>query len=101
MAHLISLVLGLTLSGALLATVGDVCKSNSNCGIQEQCVAEFDQGYCVQFDCSEKKSCPTDAKCMQVPPENFTLCLKKCTKNSDCRAGYRCYEQGVCLPHSS
>lgn len=98
MARLIGLVLGLTLSGLLSATVGDACKSNNNCAAREHCVTEFDQGYCVQFDCSEKKSCSLDAKCVVLNPENFTVCLKVCTKNSDCRTGYRCYEQGVCLP---
>ena len=98
MARIIGLVLGVVFSGCLSAAIGDACEPNGKCGPKEQCVAEFDQGYCVQFGCSEKKSCSADAKCMSVPPENFTLCLKACTKASDCRTGYRCYEQGVCLP---
>ncbi len=98
MARLIGLLAGLTLSGMVFAAVGDACQSNNQCGQQEQCVTEFNQGYCVRFDCSQKSSCSAEARCMVIQPENFTLCLKACTQNSDCRTGYRCYEQGVCLP---
>ncbi|MEI6806128.1 MAG: hypothetical protein WCK49_06430 [Myxococcaceae bacterium] len=97
MARLIGLILSLTLSGSALATIGDACQSNDDCGKKEHCILEFNQGYCAQFDCSEETSCSSNAKCM-APDASFTVCLKKCSKNSDCRTGYRCYEQGVCLP---
>lgn len=98
MAKMISFMAILMGSVSLSANVGDICGLDSQCGIQEQCVTEFDQGYCVLFDCSQKNPCSAGSTCMMIEPENFTLCLKTCTKNSDCRMGYQCYEQGVCLP---
>lgn len=98
MARLTGLLISLILSGTLFANVGEPCKSHHDCGIREECVTEFNQGYCVSFDCSQKTACAGDSKCMILEPENITLCLKTCTTNSDCRTGYRCYEQGVCLP---
>lgn len=101
MARLIGLIFSFVLSGFALATVGDTCQSNDNCGAKEHCIVEFNQGYCVQFGCSQKTSCLSNAKCMSVRTnslEDLTVCLKKCTQNSDCRTGYRCYEEGVCLP---
>lgn len=98
MTRLVGLLLGLTLSGTLSARIGEPCKSSHDCGTREECVIDFKEGYCASFDCSAKNACAGDSKCMSLEPENITLCLKACTKNSDCRTGYRCYEQGVCLP---
>lgn len=97
MTRLMSLLLGLTLSGVLLAAIGDPCKSNDDCRAREKCVTEFNQGYCVSYNCSAKNT-PDEAKCKIMMPENITMALKACTQKSDCRTGYQCYDE-VCLPN--
>ncbi len=87
----------LMISGSLFAAVGAPCRSQAGCAKSEQCILEFNQGYCASFGCSEKNACAPDAKCMSVEGENFNVCLKQCIKNSDCRSGYSCHSGGVCL----
>ena len=98
MARLISSMVALVISGSLLAAIGDPCKSNDDCRVREKCVTEFNQGYCVSYNCSAKNTCSGDSKCKTIEPENITMCLKACTQKSDCRTGYQCYEE-VCLPN--
>lgn len=98
MARMIRFALGMVLSGSVWAGIGDACKTDAHCGPAEQCMTEFNQGYCAKFGCSEKNLCDANSKCLLIQPENFTICLKTCRQNTDCRTGYRCYDKGVCLP---
>lgn len=106
MARLICFLSASIFGVSLLSTVGDACKQDQ-CGTGEQCIVEYTKGYCTQFDCSAKNPCSPGAKCVQIESEEqpgtpeMTLCLKRCAKNSDCRVGYRCYPEGVCLPPNS
>ena len=91
------LILVFLISGCLWANVGAPCQSNASCARGEQCILEFKAGYCARFDCSAKNPCDLGAKCVEIEGENFTVCLKKCSQSSDCRAAYACHDGGVCL----
>lgn len=98
MASRICILVCYIFSLSLSATIGDACKSDSNCGDKEKCDKDYHKGYCVRFDCSVKNPCAGEAICNVIEPEGFSVCLKSCNQKSDCRKGYRCYDQGVCLP---
>lgn len=90
--------LGLLVSIQLSATIGDNCRSDLDCGRQEQCILDFPKGYCVKYSCKSRHSCGSNAKCMMLVGDNFTVCLKECSQTDDCRTGYHCNNSGVCLP---
>lgn len=89
---------------SVMSAVGDACKTEAQCGNQEQCIVEYAKGYCVRFDCSAQNPCDLGDRCVEVRAEEqpdlveMNLCLKTCRQDNDCRIGYRCYEEGVCLP---
>ena len=88
----------LTIGMQTLASTGGPCQKNADCGFGFSCIKEYQGGYCVKFDCSARNPCDEGAQCVDIEGEGFSVCLKTCMAQSDCRAGYRCYEEGVCLP---
>ncbi len=81
--------------------VGEACAANADCeGANAQCVGEdqgFNDGYCVNFGCSQQNPCPEGGGCYQLQDGN-TVCLAVCDGPDDCRPGYACDDVGACLP---
>ena len=78
---------------------------STDCSIRGERLCDTSQpgGYCTIFNCSGN-SCPDDATCVafesSIPGCGFndrvpsrvgrSFCMKYCTSNDDCRAGYVC-----------
>lgn len=90
--------------------VGDPCKTKAECpgGQNALCIPEvfsdgspgWPNGYCTILNC-EAGTCPSGSECFQTYDSQnkpFTLCLKTCTKSSDCNQGYVCPDFGACVP---
>jgi hypothetical protein len=110
------------LSGALLLSlsalagcapkIGDACSVSTDCSATGGRLCDSTQpgGYCTLFNC-EPGSCPSEAICVAfkahpsqaaacADPQGSarlerTFCMAKCSKNSDCRAGYACIDMNV------
>lgn len=91
--------------------VGSACTAGTQCagGANASCIpdtfsdgtAGWPDGYCTIFECSETAPCPSGAECFLTSDSDgtdLTICLDKCTKKSDCRAGYACPDYGACTP---
>jgi hypothetical protein len=83
--------------------VGAPCLSNAGCQTR-YCESDLPQGgYCAgrcKVGTTESRDCPEDSTCSRVG-ENFSLCLKNCSAQSDCRDAYYCDvlgTSGVCRP---
>ena len=95
------LTLGLTLSAMAMGCspkIGDHCATSVNCDINGTRICDVAQpnGYCTVSNC-DPGSCPVaESDCVQFEPAverlSVTYCMKKCTKDGDCRTGdgYRC-----------
>jgi hypothetical protein len=95
--------------------IGDSCTSASDCSVQgdRTCDTTFPGGYCTQFNCGAG-TCPDDATCigfqslLSLAPEcadlqarprlERSVCLRSCSKDSDCRGGYQCVDMSVPNP---
>ncbi|MCB9524928.1 MAG: hypothetical protein H6702_16330 [Myxococcales bacterium] len=82
--------------------VGDPCEEAGDCD-QLVCFSPPAQdvwrnGYCTLPDCDE--DCPDEAECGRI--FGRFLCLKTCTRSSDCREGYLCADVSqnrlACIP---
>jgi hypothetical protein len=105
------LILAIALAGTLACQpgIGDSCSNASDCSVQEQrtCDTTFPGGYCTVLGC-DADTCPEEAACIAFqsvvsvasecsslqgrPRLERTVCMKKCSNNSDCRGGYRCID---------
>lgn len=92
--------------------IGDACSVSTDCSATGGRLCDTTQpgGYCTLFNC-EPGSCPSEAICVafkaypsQAPgcenPQSSarlqrTFCMRKCSKNSDCRAGYACIDMNA------
>jgi hypothetical protein len=95
--------------------IGDSCTTASDCSVQgdRTCDTTFPGGYCTQFNCGAG-TCPSDATCigfqslLSLAPEcadlqarprlERSVCLRSCSKDSDCRGGYVCVDMSVPNP---
>ncbi len=68
-------------SGTQYLPIGERCNDNSDCGTSPfQCLGSgYPGGYCTE-DCKTNGDCPKDSGCVA------TLCKRKCTVDSNCRA---------------
>ncbi len=110
------------LSGALLLSlaalagcapkIGDACSTSTDCSATGGRLCDTTQpgGYCTLFNC-EPGTCPSEAICIAFKaypsqaaacenPQSSarlerTFCMAKCSKNSDCRAGYACVDMNT------
>ncbi len=74
--------------------IGSGCTTNSDCQSGD-CLAQVPGGYCSQV-CGNGVSCPGNSQCTQVIGGEM-LCLRDCSKPSQCRTGYTCQPtEGVC-----
>jgi hypothetical protein len=89
--------------------IGDACSNASDCSVQEQrtCDTTYPGGYCTVLGC-DADTCPEEAACIafqsvlsaapecaspQVRPRlQRTVCMKKCSRDSECRGGYECVD---------
>jgi hypothetical protein len=75
--------------------IGDECKSGLDCDLEQQreCDLTLPGGYCTVTGC-EQGSCPDDAVCVALEPEEgaetVNRCLASCEEDWDCRSGYGC-----------
>ena len=84
--------------------VGEACQTDSDCN-SGYCIPEqrgekstgFKGGYCTLFDCFARDVCGQGGRCFWVN-RSLDMCLITCTFASDCREGYTCVREGVCLP---
>lgn len=79
------------------AATGEPCTKNSDCQ-GNLCLTEnmgvFQGGYCSRT-CTSDTQCGDDI-CYQIGTAQ-NVCVKPCEAN-DCRTGYACWLDGVCLP---
>jgi hypothetical protein len=99
-------------TGPMASGIGRECVGGTgfmpeqgDCEEGQLCLPEqfgFPGGYCVQ-QCPDD-ACPADATCVGLGGGRYPICLKLCTRNSDCRTGegYVCTPveggQRVCVP---
>jgi len=103
------LCLGSIASGCL-PKIGDDCQSDADCSQVGDRVCDTSQyaGYCTQFNCTPE-SCPVgEGICVafgnspsvahgcqdlgRPSPFARSFCMKPCTRDNDCRAGYLCID---------
>ena len=72
---------------------GEPCDDSTICG-GGTCFANFPDGYCSEIACDGV--CELNGKCVEF--EGDELCAADCGNDSDCREGYICTEDNVCLP---
>lgn len=112
----------LLLSGALLLSlaalagctpkIGDACTTSTDCSATggRLCDTTEPGGYCTIFNC-EPGSCPSEAHCVAFKDQisqaaacqnpqgsarlERTFCMAKCSKDSDCRSGYKCVDMNA------
>lgn len=101
------LALGL---GGCLPKIGDDCQTDADCSQVGDRVCDTSQvgGYCTQFNCTPE-SCPIgEGICVafgnapslvtgcadegRPSPYARAFCMKPCTRDADCRAGYLCID---------
>jgi hypothetical protein len=103
------------LSFACQPEIGDSCTSSSDCSVSEQRTCDTTQpgGYCTRFSCTAG-DCPEEAACIgfrsvlssaplcsglqERPRLQRTACLRRCSKESDCRGGYDCIDMSLPNP---
>ncbi len=102
------------LSAGCQPKIGDSCTQNTDCSADGTrfCEPNMPDGYCTIFNC-EPNTCPDEAVCvayqsvLSTKPEcadqldqrlERTFCMRNCSSNGDCRAGYACIDLGVPNP---
>jgi hypothetical protein len=103
------LILAVLCSAACSQKIGDSCKTTADCtsGSDRLCDRTLPGGYCTIFNC-EPGGCPDEAICIgyrsslgstpecenhqQATRLERTFCMRKCSKDSDCREGYACMD---------
>src|ERR1700742_4287558 len=103
--YLFALVL---LLGGCQPNIGDACTQHTDCSAtgNRLCEPNLPGGYCTIFNC-EPHSCPDEAACVAygvAPSVNRlcavqqeqrlerTFCMRRCSGDGDCRAGYACVD---------
>jgi len=91
------------------AKIGDKCTTSTDCSINGDRLCDTTQpgGYCTVFNC-EPDTCPNEAQCVafdnQIDPVctdprgarfERTFCLRRCSGDGDCRAGYSCEDMAA------
>lgn len=89
--------------------IGDSCANAADCSQtgDRTCDTTVPGGYCTEFGCSAD-TCPSEAACigyqstvstalecadLQARPRLLrTACMRKCSRNSDCREEYVCVD---------
>jgi hypothetical protein len=102
-------VLAALLLQACPPEIGDSCSNAADCSqtTERTCDTTVPGGYCTEFGCSAD-GCPAEAACigyqsvvstavecasLQAPPRlQRTACMRKCSRDSDCREGYVCVD---------
>lgn len=72
---------------------GDPCDDSVICA-GGTCFASFPDGYCSEIACNG--ACEFNGKCVAF--EGDELCAADCETDVDCRQGYICTDDDVCLP---
>jgi hypothetical protein len=93
-----------------LPKIGDDCRADSDCSQvgDRVCDTSQYQGYCTQFNCTPEScpvgegicvafgSAPSLVKGCEDPgrpsPYARSFCMKPCTRDAECRAGYLCID---------
>lgn len=89
--------------------IGDSCSNAADCSqtTERTCDTTVPGGYCTEFGCSAD-ACPSEAACiayqstvstalecadLQARPRLLrTACMRKCSRDSDCRDDYVCVD---------
>lgn len=89
--------------------IGDSCSNAADCSqtADRTCDTTVPGGYCTEFGCSAD-ACPSEAACiayqsvvsttpecadLQAAPRLLrTACMRRCSRDSDCREGYACVD---------
>lgn len=93
----------------LLRVDGAPCSKDNECQ-GGTCLSDgsgWPQGHCTTSGCVSTQSCATDGsaitKCLNTP-EAANICLRSCTTDANCRAGYTCEPSAnterACVPGS-
>jgi hypothetical protein len=95
--------------------IGDSCSNAADCSQtgDRTCDTTVADGYCTKFGCSAD-SCPSEAACigyqsvvstapecadLQAAPRlQRALCMRSCSKDSDCRSDYLCIDMKLPNP---
>lgn len=86
--------------------IGDACRSNVDCSVNEIRACDIAQpgGYCTIEGCDER-SCPSEALCVRVFPEQFAsqACdpAQEGLTRDDCGADQLCLPGGRCVPRAT
>lgn len=88
--------------------IGAPCRADVECvppaGLDGYCMAEIDLfgqptgytgGLCLALGCRSDAACGDGAACVGSGDARF--CAPTCGADADCRTGYRCHEEGVCV----
>lgn len=79
---------------ALDVPVGDACTSDADCR-EGMCDMSKFGGYCT-YSCNVLEVlCPEGARCVGGVGESS--CLKTCDEHADCRLGYMCNQDNICV----
>ena len=75
---------------------GKVCMTDMDCDSAsgEFCITEdqgFSGGYCSR-ECQSSSACPDGSQCHINPNDGDGVCLADCSADTDCRAGYGCFD---------
>jgi hypothetical protein len=81
-------------------TIGDPCTTAQDC-LGRTCLNGngIPGGYC-SLSCvlNDANSCPTGSKCVKDGiAKDVHGCYRRCFSTRDCRAGYDCSSEGVCV----
>lgn len=88
---LIHCILTFALSVSLIgcvASVGDECGTDTDCGQSLVCELSLPGGYCTRRDC-RTDGCPNEALCISFDLDTH-YCMRPCTGDGDCREDYTC-----------
>ena len=72
---------------------GAPCDEGDTC-LGGTCFANFPDGYCSEIACDD--NCEFGGTCVNF--EGDDLCAVDCSSDGDCRSGYICTNENVCLP---
>ena len=74
------------------ATVGDACRTASDCGNGVCITRDFaPDGLCSVACVLDGSACPAGSVCVKrALGRDAPGCLRACTKDSECRSGYLC-----------